>query len=876
MRKKIIGMIIFITTTLFSSDYTLNDLIELKKNNLITDEVYEALSSEITGGNNGKGLYNLKVNGNRVSTLYSVIEKDGNLYLNLNEFFSLIKLVNYKKTDDKLELYLGENLEKIVLNLKNNEIWKGGERLNIQEKEWYIVEDDEMYLSRAVFTELFLNFLDIDTKNLEMNMYLTFSTPDEIQELLVLNEEKLNKKNSINELIYKDQKRLFDLGYTRVKLNQNFSKIGGERKYKKDWEGTLEYQGGLLYGELFFDYDIRENDLGEVRLNYADIWKNHSFDIKNIGSSKKREWSLNFYKDKGFYNFGNKIVIKEKVPIGSRAELIYMGTPIAIENEENGEVVFSNDMIKSDRDYELKIYKPDGKIEIKEIKTIEDYDKQNKNEAEYRLSVDERDNRYVSSSYVLYGVTDRLTLGGGLTRDIIDTPKGEKYYDEGKLSLIYGGIYGGVSYNFKLDSEKVFTDNIDIDDKNLKDKKKYEALVELRYDKYKFFTSRETKGRYYDEKEINKYEIKYDFLRNTSLEYGFEEIYKHRNLKREKRNLVGVNNNFSYKKFLIGTDFKLNLNDSMDNEYTVNTYYNGWKNMTMKFENKWMKSGKEYESAITLYNNNFKGFLDFSTEFRYSKERKDMLTFKFTVNVADWFTFETNADKTGNRDFKFGVDKTIDLKKPNEKIDNLDVSRVNVKTFIDDNNNNIYDIGEKTIDGVDVEIGNKKITTDSNGDGTFYGISNGILHNLKVKIKKPSYSLGNNEVKMLSKSTSTVDVYIPIKPMINLNGKINIAETLKVPKEKIEEFYSNVLVDIKNLDGETIELAAPDDTGVFDISGLFPEEYIIEVSYLGTDYKIEPLRERMKLNYNHNNLTLGFEERIVLNVKDMKIRLSKL
>ena len=376
MRKKIIGMIIFITTTLFSSDYTLNDLIELKKNNLITDEVYEALSSEITGGNNGKGLYSLKVNGNRVSTLYSVIEKDGNLYLNLNEFFSLIKLVNYKKTDDKLELYLGENLEKIVLNLKNNEIWKGGERLNIQEKEWYIVEDDEMYLSRAVFTELFLNFLDIDTKNLEMNMYLTFSTPDEIQELLVLNEEKLNKKNSINELIYKDQKRLFDLGYTRVKLNQNFSKIGGERKYKKDWEGTLEYQGGLLYGELFFDYDIRENDLGEVRLNYADIWKNHSFDIKNIGSSKKREWSLNFYKDKGFYNFGNKIVIKEKVPIGSRAELIYMGTPIAIENEENGEVVFSNDMIKSDKDYELKIYKPDGKIEIKEIKTIEDYDKQ--------------------------------------------------------------------------------------------------------------------------------------------------------------------------------------------------------------------------------------------------------------------------------------------------------------------------------------------------------------------------------------------------------------------------------------------------------------------------------------------------------------------
>lgn len=226
-------MIIFITTTLFSSDYTLNDLIELKKNNLITDEVYEALSSEITGGNNGKGLYNLKVNGNRVSTLYSVIEKAGNLYLNLNEFFRLIKLVNYKKTDDKLELYLGENLEKIVLNLKNNEIWKGGERLNIQEKEWYMVEDDEMYLSRAVFTELFLNFLDIDTKNLEMNMYLTFSTPDEIQELLVLNEEKLNKKNSINELIYKDQKRLFDLGYTRVKLNQNFSKIGGRENTKR-------------------------------------------------------------------------------------------------------------------------------------------------------------------------------------------------------------------------------------------------------------------------------------------------------------------------------------------------------------------------------------------------------------------------------------------------------------------------------------------------------------------------------------------------------------------------------------------------------------------------------------------------------------------
>ena len=149
----------------------------------------------------------------------------------------------------------------------------------------------------------------------------------------------------------------------------------------------------------------------------------------------------------------------------------------------------------------------------------------------------------------------------------------------------------------------------------------------------------------------------------------------------------------------------------------------------------------------------------------------------------------------------------------------------------------------------------------------FYGVSNGILYDLKPKIKKPSFTLGDNKVTIKGQFASTIEAFIPIKPMLNLTGTIKIDEALKLNEVEKEELYQDILVEIKDINGKSIELTVPDNTGSFDVSGLFPEKYVIEVSYLGVKYNLEKLNEIIKLSYLDND----FENKIVFNLNSKMI-----
>ena len=41
----------------------------------------------------------------------------------------------------------------------------------------------------------------------------------------------------------------------------------------------------------------------------------------------------------------------------------------------------------------------------------------------------------------------------------------------------------------------------------------------------------------------------------------------------------------------------------------------------------------------------------------------------------------------------------------------------------------------------------------------------------------------------------------------------------------------------------------PDETGVFEVSGLLPAKYLIEVTYIGIDYSIKGVDEVIQLSY---------------------------
>ncbi|MGL5202043.1 hypothetical protein [Cetobacterium sp.] len=871
----------------YSEDFTIEELLNLKNQGLISEEEFKVLKSELSNEiSSVENLYDLNINSKLVSRTFKVYEKNNRYFFPLKEFFKYINFKNYTENNSEIKLYLGSSLKEVKINLKeNDEVFQ---------------KNDEIYLQSNKFSEIFLNTLTINSDELLIRMYLSFDTPSEITQLLDISKDKLLRKSNEEDIIYSSERKLFDLGYARIQLGQVFDKSAGQKKYKDSWDGNLGYQGGLLYGEITADYDLKEKELNTVRLEYNDIWQGHNLDVENRRSGNNREWGIFFYKDRGYYETtGGQVIIRESVTLGSRVELIYMGTPIDIKDDDNGIVEFDSPLIRTDRTYTLKIYEPDGKIYEKEIKTVQDYNLQQKNQFEYKLALNENSqyNRYKTDVDVFYGVTNNFTVGFGYSRDIEDIQIGRdytgniktetKYLNNAKIDLVYGGTYNAVSYIFNISGTKTLNSynsykEINSEEKSisLDERYSYKYLNQFNYLKWKLIYEHEEFGDFYEEKNRDRIDLKYDIFSNTDVGYKYE-VKRYRYKGNDTSEQITIDTDYTWNKFLFSIGTSLDINDSESNEYRASAYYSGWERLTGRLENVWTKNGDEYESRISLYNNSFGGFVDFSTELAYSKQDKERVSFKFSVKIDNWLKLDTGLSDDGAQNHRIGIDKIVDLKNPTVKLNTMDNSRVKVITFIDSNNNDIYDIGEEIVPGVEVNIGDQIVVTNDIGEGMFYGIGNGIIYDMKVTIKKPSYTLGNNKIKIKSNFSSTVDAYIPIKPMLTLSGNVELDKGLNLDSDEKVEFYNDIIIELKDLDGNVVETAAPDNEGLFDISGLFPKEYYIEVTYIGSKYDLKTIREEIELHYSKNNsintvLLRISNNNIAINTSEYKKNMARL
>ncbi|MGL5725168.1 hypothetical protein [Cetobacterium sp.] len=850
MKKKI--LLLFLYCGFLLKAITLEEIDELRRLNIVTEEDYLILKEELTGNLVGTEYYTLAINGRVVENNYRVLSENKKKYLPLKLFLKAINLQNKEETEKILKVYLGNNLKEFSFSKENQEILEDRKKV-LFENEGYKIKDDEIYLRVDIFESLFLTDFSIEESYGRIYMELNFMKPDEINQYLELQEKKLLNKLELENIIYSGERSIFDLGYTRVTAEKKFEKSAGNKRYNKSWNGNLEYQGGFLYGQIQGEYDADENVLSSVRLEYKDIWKGHTFNIENRDKNgKSREWGINFYKDDSYYTNGNKVIIRERVQLGSRAELKYMGTTIAIENENNGQVIFNNTLITSDRTYELIVYTPDGKITKKIITTINDYNQQNKGEIEYSLSLNEdhESKKYTKDVSIFYGYTNNLTFGLGYNQRIETIDSNYEYLNDGKASIIYGSSINGLSYVLSLNFEKSL-DNYKNDRNDYSDKYKYDWTLQTTYGKFKYILKDSKFGEFYSQKEKQSFEIEYNPISNLRLGY---EIVRNKNYNQSTENESIFRGSYTkgYKRFLFSAGTEINTEN--DETYNVAIYHTGLNNINTKLENKWSNSISNYETILSLYNNNYLGLLDYSFDIGYSQEYKDKFTFSFTLSYDNWLKIASSFDKDGSRTHTVGLDRIIDLKNPTKNISSIDVSRVKVITFIDENDNNILDADERTIDNVEVTIGQDSLITNKNGEGIFSNISNGILYDLKPTIKKPSFTLGTNKIQVKSNFSSTVEAYIPIKPMLNLSGFINIDKSLKLTELQKDELYNNLLIEIQDLNNNTLDITMPDNTGVFDISGLFPIEYIIKIEYIGTDFNLPGISEIIKMNYYENEL----------------------
>lgn len=190
--KKIMFLYAYLILSLhsFSIEYSLEELTEMYNQNILTKEDYEILKSQMEKIEEKEGLYLLKLNNRYVSNNFIVRERENLNYLDLTKFIEIIGLKNVEQTEKELTLYIGEELEKIEIDLLKNRIYFQNRVIENS----FFQENDSIFLKEETFKELFLNHLDIDKQNLKITMSLNFTEPKDILRLLEFKKESLEKK----------------------------------------------------------------------------------------------------------------------------------------------------------------------------------------------------------------------------------------------------------------------------------------------------------------------------------------------------------------------------------------------------------------------------------------------------------------------------------------------------------------------------------------------------------------------------------------------------------------------------------------------------------------------------------------------------------
>lgn len=856
MKKRYFLILFAITSILAQAN---QDMEALKK--IMSPEDYAIITNTYTQ-KEGKQIYDLMINGELKSKSYSVWYKNQNMYFSLFNFLEAINFKNYHqdlKTGD-ITLLVGDSLEEIKISVKNNYINYPIEKLKLL-KDDLILDGREIYIKSDIFKSVFLRNLRISQEEQKINMNLNFSTPEEINLRLKLTKNSLNEEKLKDEIIYKNKNKLLEAGYLRTEVNKIFTrdKNSEDDSFQDDWEARLEYQGAFLYGELNAEYDVKEHLLGDVKLTYDDIYNKHTLELSSFryGDKGARENGIRFWKDKGYLVTGSKeYILTEDVPIGSRVELIYLGTVIDIQTAENGQVVFANRNIKEDREYKLRIYTEDGKIYEKIINTTSDYNQQNKGEWEYNFDIreDHASDRYRINAMTYYGLTDSLTAGAGYIKEPRTINNKYEYLDKGRGELIFSNSIKGYQYTLRAGGEKAFNNYIDdVTLKSTEDEYKYDLLGQIDFKDLRFKYQQENYGKYYYDKFEKVLSARWKPIKPLELEWEkvWKEKYRDLSYSEEERKQEGdryrVEYSKSWKSLLLTAEYQKSTLFDEEDEYSLNLYYTGFRTFTTRFENTWNEDGK-YETAFSIFSNG-NDLFDYTLEARYSEETKDSLTFRFNLNYNNWFNFESEADKKGNQRYKVGIDRITDLRNPKANIRSIESSPVEVTAFIDMNNNDKFDEGEKIAKNIEIKLAGETKKTDKEGKAIFYGIPNRVLYDLNAEIKRPSLLQTPVPLKVEGKNTATIEAYLPIKPMTTLTGQINVAEMLGLSELEKMKIYENIIITIKDISGKELEVTMPDETGTFDVSGLLPTEYLIEVNYIGIDYSIKGINEVVQLSY---------------------------
>lgn len=776
------------------------------------------------------GAYTLEIKGIPYSHTYTVIREEGKYFFPLFEFLQALGIKNYTFENGVLTVIFGDGSDKREIDLKS------------LDKSQYLYEDNDYYLCEELFKENFFEEFRVEENNYIIKTAPNFVLPFEMQYILQNREQQLREELQKEVLYYKGERELFDIGNLRVNLEGELNNNTGNTDKKHDWSGFLEYSGSLLYGNFITDYDLKEKKFGDFELNYYGIKEDYELSLGVYGED--REKGIAFRRDRGYsLNDGREYIIEEKVPIGSKVELLYNSFPIDVQDEVGGKVTFINSLIKSGREFVLRIYEQNGKILERKIKINEDYNQQEKGEFGYDIYMreDKESNKSDADINIFYGYTDHLTLGLSYNH----SP--EMFEENWILSkdlggeVIYSNSLGGNPYTLSYEYTRGLN-NEKNEFENYNEKYKHKFMLDTDIKKLSLNFEQHKNGRYYDEKGETYLDLEYDLTEDLSLTGNYERT-KYYDEKNEKDYYYGIEYSKSWNHLLVS--YEIERNQDKETRQGLDFYYTGFKDFTVKFENS-IDEDDKYEGEIRINNTRWMDNLDFSMGMKYSEEKKTEYVLEFVVKLDNWFEVGTLLEKNGNKRTYVGIDRVVNLKNPTKNMNSLENTVVRAIAFLDRNDNNLLDKDEERIPDVEVALGQNKVLTDENGEACMYGIPSFSDYELTAQSRRPSHDGRATRIKVKGLGSSEIKAYIPIKPLITFMGDVQF--------EKDESAVSDVRIKISKISGgEKGKVIYPESSGDFYIDSLTPGKYRVELEYLGDEYNIPNRTYEIDLLYTDEN-----------------------
>lgn len=185
-----------------------------------------------------------------------------------------------------------------------------------------------------------------------------------------------------------------------------------------------------------------------------------------------------------------------------------------------------------------------------------------------------------------------------------------------------------------------------------------------------------------------------------------------------------------------------------------------------------------------------------------------------------------------------------------EKTIEVSEEKITFVTFIDKNSNKELDIEDELITDGYFKVNNEEIKISSTGQTEIPNIELGKTYEILINSKEKN--IVNKSFKM---SIDKQEVFIPIEEnLFSIKGKVIITE--KALFRKDSDIYKNLLLRLKDTNGEEILLIPIDIEGNFLIDELPRGEYLYDMEEIGKN-KIEKLVKNKKLIIDKNEVTIN-------------------